>query len=93
VAPGSGVPTGTVIFELATKKKKKITEKVLGTVALGGGSATLSVKPRSVLKKSITILYGGDADFQAGTETETLSQSLLTTMARPMLSVLRRRGG
>ena len=63
LAPGGGVPTGTVTFEL--KQKKKV--KVLGTVALVGGEATLAVKPKVVLKKSITIVYGGDADFRAST--------------------------
>ena len=45
------------------KSKKKVTEKVLGTASLSGGTATLTVKPNSVLKKPITIVYGGDADF------------------------------
>ena len=44
-----------------------MTEKVLGTAALSGGSATLTVKPKSVLKQPIMILYGGDADFLPGT--------------------------
>ena len=63
IAPGAGVPTGAVTFEVQKKTRKKVTEQVLGTVALSGGSATLAVKPKSVLKKSVTILYGGDADF------------------------------
>jgi hypothetical protein len=46
-----------------------------------------------VLKKSITIVYGGDADFQASTTAMTVSPSSLTTMARPVVSFLRRQGG
>ena len=42
LAPGGGVPTGTVTFEL--KQKKKV--KVLGTAPLVGGEATLAVKPK-----------------------------------------------
>jgi hypothetical protein len=63
IAPGAGVPTGTVTFEIQGKVRKKVTERVLATLSLSGGSATLSVKPRSVLRKPITIVYGGDADF------------------------------
>jgi hypothetical protein len=71
------------------KSKKK--ELILGTMALGGGEATLAVKSASVLKKPITISYGGDANFQASTVTLTLTPASLTTMARPMVSFLPRR--
>ncbi len=82
LAPGGGVPTGTVTFEL--KQKKKV--KVLGTASLVAGEATLAVKTKGVLNKPITILYGGDSDFQASTVALTLAPSSLTTMARPMVS-------
>ena len=84
VAPGGGVPTGTVTFEVKKNKKKEIT---LGTVGLSGGTATLSVKPKSVLKKSITILYSGDTNFTSSSEVMTLSAASLTSMARPMLQL------
>ena len=73
VAPGGGVPTGVVSFMM---KKKK-----LGTVALVDGQATLSLKPRSILNKTITVIYGGGADFQSST----LSSPRLTSrsLARP----------
>ncbi len=73
VAPGGGVPTGVVSFMM---KKKK-----LGTVALVNGQATLSLKPRSILNKTITVIYGGGADFQSST----LSSPRLTSrsLARP----------
>ena len=90
-APGAGVPTGTVTFEIQMKKKKKVTEKVLGTATLSGGSATLSVKPKSVLKKSITIVYAGDANFTSSTITPpSLTQSALKSLARPMLALSHR---
>ena len=88
VAPGGGVPTGTVTFEVKKNKKKEIT---LGTVGLSGGTATLSVKPNSVLKKSITILYSGDANFTSNSEATTLSSASLTAMARPMVQFRWRR--
>ena len=76
-APASGVPTGSVTFEIQKKVGKKLTEKVLGTVALSGGSATLSVKPGVVLDKLITVLYSGASDFTASIA----APSLLTTKA------------
>jgi Bacterial Ig-like domain (group 3) len=69
ISPGGGVPTGVVTFELLTKKKKKVTTKVLGTAATSGGDATLTLKPRLVLSKVITITYSGDSSFTASTLT------------------------
>ncbi len=66
---GAGIPTGEVTFEVRSKGKKKSTEKVLGTAMLAGGAATLNVKSGGVAKQSITILYGGDADFTSSEET------------------------
>ena len=80
LAPGGGVPTGSVTFEV--KQKKKV--KVLGTAPLVVGEATLAVKPKGVLKKSITIVYGGDPDFRASAVSVTLSSRSLTTRVRPM---------
>jgi hypothetical protein len=76
-APGAGVPTGMVTFEVQQKSRRKVTEQVLGIITLSGGSATLTVKPNSVLKKSITIVYGGDSDFTASR----IGPSLLTAKA------------
>ena len=71
MAPGGGVPTGTVIFEMTKKKKVK----ALGTVSISGsGTATLIVKPSSVLRKSITILYGGSTDFTSSSVTPPVLQ-------------------
>ena len=67
-APGSGVPTGTVIFELL-QKSKKAKPKVLGTVGLSGGTATLLVKPATVKNKTLEVIYSGDANFQASSVT------------------------
>ena len=50
---------------------------MLGTALLGSGTATLTVSTSKVLKKSITILYGGDTDFAA------------STVAPPVLRVVR----
>jgi hypothetical protein len=82
-APGGGVPTGEVTFMLK--------KKALGTVALGGGQATLAVKPNSVLNKSITIIYGGSADFRSSTFASVkLTTRSLTTLARPFRALLER---
>jgi parallel beta-helix repeat protein len=76
-APGTGVPTGMVTFEIQKKSRKKVTEKVLGTMTLSDGSATLAVKPDSVFKQPVTILYSGDSDFF----TSMVTPSLLTRKA------------
>jgi hypothetical protein len=55
LASGAAIPSGVVRF---TVKKKS-----LGALALSGGQATLVVKPGSVSKKSITVIYSGDANF------------------------------
>lgn len=68
-SPGGGVPTGIVSFELLTKKRKKIHTKDLGTASVSGGEAMLTVKPKKVLGKVITIIYSGDTNFTASTLT------------------------
>jgi predicted outer membrane repeat protein len=64
-APGGGVPTGTVTFELLTKKGKKTKTTVLGRAAVVGGDATMTFTPKRVLRQAITIIYSGDTDFKA----------------------------
>ena len=65
----AGLPTGMVTFEILIKKKKKMVTKSLGTVAVSGGEATLTVKAKQVLGKAVTISYSGDTDFMASTST------------------------
>jgi ELWxxDGT repeat protein len=65
VAPGGGIPTGTVDFELQTKSRKKTNASVLATVALNGGEATLKVKPSRVRNQTMAIIYNGDPDDSA----------------------------
>ena len=67
---GEGVPTGTVIFELLQKNKKP---KILKTLSLSGGITTLAVKPASVVRKTIKILYSGDQDFLSSTLTTVIA--------------------
>ena len=91
LAPGSGVPTGSVTFELVTKAKKKTKVTTLGTAALGGGDATLTLKANQVLKKAITIVYGGDADFRSSTTTPpALTPAALKSLSRPMIALASR---
>ena len=49
------------------KYKKKTVTKTLGTAAVNDGAGTLTLKPRKVLGKAITIVYSGDANFEAST--------------------------
>jgi hypothetical protein len=66
-APGGGLPTGTVTFEIVTtvKRKQKVTK--LGTAAVVNGQAVISLKPTKIRNKAITIVYGGDGDHLAST--------------------------
>ncbi len=82
LSPGAGVPTGTVTFEVRKNKKHELT---LVRLVLGRGEAALVVNSKKVHKKSITIAYGGDADFQASTLTTTLTSASLVPTARPMV--------
>jgi hypothetical protein len=61
-APGEGVPTGEVTIELVTKIKKKEKITTLGTAAISGGEATLTLRASKVLHKAVTIIYSGDAN-------------------------------
>ena len=51
VSPGGGVPTGTAMFELLTKKKKRTVNKTLGLVSVDGGGGTMTLKPKKVLAR------------------------------------------
>jgi hypothetical protein len=91
VAPGGGIPTGAVTFELVKQTKKKSKVTTLGTVMLSSGDATLSVKPNKVLKKPITISYNGDTDYMSLKETlPAPTQSELKSLARPMIALAAR---
>jgi hypothetical protein len=63
--PGGGIPAGMVTFELLTKKKRKVKTKVLGSESVIRGDATLSLKPKALLQKVITVVYSGDTNFEA----------------------------
>ncbi len=81
--PGDGTPSGTVTF---LYKKK-----TLGMAVLADGQATLSVKPKSVLNKAITVVYSGDGDFQAATiASARLTSQSLVSPARTVYSAIRR---
>ncbi len=69
LAPGGGVPTSEVTFELMTTTKKKVKVTTLGTAAVSGGEATLTLKANKVPQKGITIVYSGDANDKASTVT------------------------
>ncbi|WBP85190.1 Ig-like domain repeat protein [Kitasatospora cathayae] len=59
VAPGVGVPTGTVsFFDGAT---------LLGTATLAGGVATFTTSALGVGSHALTAVYGGDTDFNGST--------------------------
>jgi hypothetical protein len=76
MAPGGGLPTGSVIY--LTKKKR------LGSVALSGGMAALPVKSGRLLNEVITLDYGGDADYQPSTLTLKLTSKLLSKVGQAL---------
>ncbi len=65
ISPGGGIPTGVVTFELTKKHRKKLKVTTLGTISVNDGAATLTKKPKKLLKKTITIVYSGNEDFLA----------------------------
>ncbi len=69
LAPGGGIPTGEVTFELVTTTKKKVKVTTLGTTALSGGEAMLTLKASKVPQQGITIFYSGDLNDQTSTIT------------------------
>jgi hypothetical protein len=68
-APGSGVPSGHVTFELVKKHGKKSQLKTLGTAVVNSGAATLKLKANVVLNQTLRIVYSGDPDFLANSAT------------------------
>jgi Bacterial Ig-like domain (group 3) len=67
VTSSGGTPTGTVTF--------KDGSTVIGTTALSGNTATLTISSLTAGTHSITASYGGDANFSAATSAA-LSQSV-----------------
>jgi Bacterial Ig-like domain (group 3) len=59
IAPGSGIPTGTVVFKEGKKK--------LLTTTLTDGMASLSTKKLAQGANKITVLYAGNVDFTPST--------------------------
>lgn len=75
-APGSGTPTGTVTFF------DGMTNLGPGTLN-GSGKATLTLSNLPLGADSITVSYGGDGNYQAGsspTFTETINQAATKTV-------------
>ena len=73
-APGSGTPTGTVIFIDGST--------VLGSPTLSGGVATLTTSSLSVSNHKVKVVYGGDGNFIGSVSsvlTETVSKDATTT--------------
>jgi autotransporter-associated beta strand protein len=75
VAPGDGIPTGSVTFFDG--------QTALGTVVLSGGIAALDVTGLSIGGHSITATYTGDGDFDPGSAaaiTQVVSQAATSTI-------------
>ncbi len=83
-APGAGMPTGMMTFLDGSVP--------LGTVALSGGKAALSVSSLGVAGHTVTASYGGDGNFAAGTATvsqkvaRAATKTAITASANPVSS-------
>jgi hypothetical protein len=80
VAPGTGPPTGSVIFKEGTT--------TLRTVALSSGQATWNVSTLSVGNHSITAVYGGDANFTGNTSPASTQSVIQAASASSLASSL-----
>jgi hypothetical protein len=79
-APGSGTPTGTATFYDATFGN------TLGTVNLSGGQASVSSSTLAVGTHTITVSYGGDANFLTSQGSTTVSIVSAAYVLNPTLS-------
>jgi large repetitive protein len=85
ISPGGGLPAGQVTFELTKKARKKLKVKTLGTISVDGGTATLTLKPKQVLSKAVTIVYSGNDDFLASQLIPPkLTKKQLKSLAQPL---------
>jgi hypothetical protein len=72
IAPGAGVPTGTVTFRDGNT--------VLGTAAVGrGGTATFTTSFAAAGSHAITVTYNGDSNFEASRQDLTEQVNARTT--------------
>ncbi len=60
IAPGGGIPTGSVSFLLPIHRRK---QKTLATLGLGDGQATLSINPHTILNKPLSLTFTGSPGF------------------------------
>ncbi|WP_308124839.1 Ig-like domain-containing protein [Streptomyces sp. NEAU-YJ-81] len=85
VAPGAGVPTGTVTFIIGGSGGGTFVQPLVG------GTATLSLSTLGVGTNAVVVLYGGDTNFlpSTGTDTHTVNPgpaattTTLTSSANP----------
>src|SRR5205814_1852624 len=73
-APGTGTPTGTVIFKDGATP--------IGTNTLSSGQATFTTSSLSVASHTISVVYNGDASFDTSTSpnlTQTVNKDSTTT--------------
>ncbi|MGP0063297.1 MAG: beta strand repeat-containing protein [Isosphaeraceae bacterium] len=84
VAPGSGTPTGSVTYFRRGRP--------FLTVSASDGQAVASVKPGLVLKKSISVVYQGNSDFDLSASGAVVpTKKSLRASARPLSERVRRK--
>jgi hypothetical protein len=84
IAPGSGVPTGTVTYFLNGNRFK--------TKSLSNGKAVVSVKPIRAVGMFLYIQFSGDTQFLASvSRSQIINKRTLKTSARPLTAFPARR--
>jgi hypothetical protein len=95
MAPGTGVPMGTVTYLVSSRQHKKHSHSASSltftTQALSNGAAVVVLKPKQVLNKTFTIRYSGDTNFNASTSPAVvITKTALTASVRPLTAFFSR---
>jgi hypothetical protein len=98
-APGNGVPTGTISYFMAVRRRapkwhwvnghKRTTgprsrNRLLATRSLSNGTSVMMLKPKQALRKTFTVTYNGDPNFNPSTSPKlVVTKQTLKAWARP----------
>jgi hypothetical protein len=68
-----------------------IKHKSIGTLALGGGSGSLTLKVNRLLNKRVTVVYSGDRNFKASQAvTPVLTRGILKSVTQSLIASVER---
>jgi hypothetical protein len=82
-APGSGAPTGTVTYF--------VNGRSIASRTLNNGTASITITARKALKKTVSVTYGGDANFSGSSSPrQVVTTGGLKASARPFTAFFAR---